>query len=183
MGAHASPSAEAAAHRILDDVRRIVQLLHESSRRTEGAVGLSAAQLFVLTKLAARPAMSINDLAKATLTHQSSVSVVAARLVARGLVRRRTSAEDARRVELALTPRGRAWLGDAPPTAQDRLVAGLASLRATDRAALARTLHLWVERVYTAGAVLGVPPMFFEDEKRARRSRGAKKGARRDAST
>src|SRR4051794_8130303 len=66
---------------IMDAIRRIVRVLRVSSRAAEKQVGLSGAQLFVLHKLADTPALSLNELADRTRTHQSSVSVVVQRLV------------------------------------------------------------------------------------------------------
>src|SRR5213595_876038 len=82
MGTHQSTVAPvddlaAQEHReVLDAVRRIVRWLRVSSRAAERDVGLSAAQLFVLSRLNDEAAMSLNDLAQRTLTHQSSASVV-----------------------------------------------------------------------------------------------------------
>src|SRR5439155_20477086 len=53
------PSARAA----LDAIRRIVRALREESRASERWLGLSAAQLFVLNRLAMAPAVSVNELA------------------------------------------------------------------------------------------------------------------------
>src|SRR5215217_2732988 len=61
---------------VLDAIRRIVRVLRVSSRAAEKQVGLSGAQLFVLHKLEDAPALSLNELADRTRTHQSSVSVV-----------------------------------------------------------------------------------------------------------
>src|SRR5690348_13047106 len=89
---------------VLDSFRRIVRLLRLSSREAEREVGLSGAQLFVLQKLSEAKMLSVNDLAERTHTHQSSVSVVAQTLVDKGLVARARAADDARRLELTLTP-------------------------------------------------------------------------------
>src|SRR5580765_2473919 len=105
MGSHTSAADDTRA--VLDGIRRIVQAIRESASRAERHVGLSGAQLFVLHKLAEAPASSLNDLAARTHTHQSSVSTVIARLVARGLVRRTRSGLDGRSVSLALSARGR----------------------------------------------------------------------------
>src|SRR5258706_11797595 len=70
---------------VMDGVRRLVQVLRESSRAARRRVGLSAAQLFVLHRLADAPALSLNELAARTFTHQSTVSVVVSRLVEQGL--------------------------------------------------------------------------------------------------
>src|SRR5205814_5128834 len=90
MGSHTTGRRTDVTRAAMDSIRRVVQALRVSSRAAEQRVGLSGAQLFVLQRLAASPAMSINDLAEGTVTHQSSVSVVRRRLVERGLVRRRT---------------------------------------------------------------------------------------------
>src|ERR671939_1114272 len=112
----------------LDAIRRIVQALRVSSRTAEQRLGVSGAQLFVLQALSEAPANSLNDLAARTFTHQSSVSVVVERLVRRRLVSRSRSAEDARRVTLALTASGRSLLESAPETAHARLVSALRRL-------------------------------------------------------
>jgi DNA-binding MarR family transcriptional regulator len=166
MGAHAI-SRRPAPHRahssdvrvVLDGIRRIVQALRASSRAVEKVVGLSAAQLFVLLKLYGEEALSINELAARTLTHQSSVSVVVARLVEQGLVARRRSPLDRRRVELTLTRRGRAVLAKAPQAAQDRLIEAIESLPRVERRSLARNL----ERLSRALRFQGPPAMLFED--------------------
>ena len=104
--------------------------------------------------------MSLGELADRTFTHQSSVSVVVSRLVARGLVARWPSAADGRRVELALTAPGRALLRRAPAAAQERLIAGLQRLPVAERRALAVTL---VRLVREIGVDRTVPGMFFEE--------------------
>jgi DNA-binding MarR family transcriptional regulator len=152
----------------MDGIRRVVQALRVSSRGAEQRVGLSSAQLFVLQRLAGSPAMSINELADATLTHQSSVSVVVRRLVERGLVRRGASGEDGRRVEVSLTARGRHLIERAPGAAQDRLIEGLRRMAAADRRALATQLG----RLARAMGLDETPPaMFFEDARTSTKRR------------
>src|SRR4051812_17880436 len=109
MGPHTISSGRADDTRsVLDSIRRIVRALRVSSRAAEKQVGLSGAQLFVLQKLAEgeRP-LSINELAERTLTHQSSVSVVVQRLVAKRLVVVARAPSDRRRTELTLSAAGR----------------------------------------------------------------------------
>src|SRR3954465_5527311 len=113
---------------VLDAVRTIVRALRESSRQAERAGGMSGAQLFVLQRLAGAAPLSLNELAQRTHTHQSSVSVVVTKLARRGLVARARAAADGRRLEITLTPAGRAVLGRAPAAAQERLIAALALL-------------------------------------------------------
>jgi DNA-binding MarR family transcriptional regulator len=145
---------------ILDSFRRIVRVLRESSRAAENRVGLSGAQLFVMSALKKEPQLSINELAERTHTHQSTVSVVVSRLVERGLVARTASAEDGRRLILKLTPEGRALLKRAPDAAQERLVAAIDSLAAAERRKLSSLMAVMVEQMELADQ----PPGMFFDE-------------------
>jgi DNA-binding MarR family transcriptional regulator len=164
-------TGDRATRTVLDGIRTIVRALRESSRHAERAVGLSAAQLFVLQRLAGAAPLSLNELAQRTLTHQSSVSVVVAKLAARGLVARTRADADARRLEITLTPAGRAVLARAPSAAQDRLIAGLTLIGPSARRSLARDLGRLVEAMALPAKA---PPMFFEPA--ARRAKGARIG-------
>jgi DNA-binding MarR family transcriptional regulator len=164
-------SADRATRQVLDAIRLIVRALRESSRGAERAVGIGAAQLFVLQRLAAEPALSLNELAARTFTHQSSVSVVVTRLVERGLVTRARGDDDARRLSLSATAAGRALLARAPAAAQDRLVAGLSLLGPTSRRQLARLLGRLVDLMALPDRH---PPMFFEAPPRRRPGKAAR---------
>ena len=144
----------------MNAVRSIVRALRVSSRMIEGRMGISGAQLFVLQQLAERPAHSLNDLAERTATHQSSVSVVVRRLVDHGYVSRTTSDIDRRRVELALTDKGRQVLTGAPTTVQVKLLRGARTLTGEQRKALAELLQSWVR---AAGIEDPAPPLLGED--------------------
>jgi DNA-binding MarR family transcriptional regulator len=156
--------------RILDDLRRIVRVLRESSRAAEQELGVSGAQLFVLRTLATAPGSSLNELAARTRTHQSTVSVVVKRLVAAGLVRRRAAPDDGRSLQLQLTASGSRLLERAPLAAQDRLISGIDRLAGAERRKLASSLHALVVAMELADAP---PEMFFEDpsEQRVKRTR------------
>jgi DNA-binding MarR family transcriptional regulator len=156
----ATASAAGDVRIILDSLRHIVRVLRIASRAAEKRVGLSAAQLFALNKLAEGGAGSLGELAGRTFTHQSSVSVVVQRLVERDLVRRQASRVDGRRVELVLTAAGRALLRRAPQAAQDQLIAGLQRLSSAERRRLARTLARLVRAL---GGTERAPTMFFEE--------------------
>jgi len=164
VAGEASVLRDPATRAVLDSIRRIVRALRESSRKTERSVGLGAAQLFVLQRLAGAPPLSINELADRTLTHQSSVSVVVSRLVRGGLVARTRAAADGRRVAITLTPAGRALLERAPAAAQDRLIGALGLVGVAARRELARHLGHLVEAMALPPHH---PPMFFERAPRA----------------
>jgi MarR family transcriptional regulator, lower aerobic nicotinate degradation pathway regulator len=193
MGAHVkSVSRTAAAHQkrtggarrtasddtrqVLNSLRHIVRSLRVSSRNAEQRVGLSGAQLFVLQCLSRQSPCSVNELAVATATDQSSVSVVVSRLVSRGYVKRVASKLDRRSVELSLTPAGRALLVAAPEAAQDRLLAALSKLEKSERLLLAALLGKVVELAQVSRES---PSLFFEDAPMLVRSKGPGPDARR----
>jgi DNA-binding MarR family transcriptional regulator len=168
MGSHASASPAAAPDSrepegirvILDALRRIVRELRLSTRDAERAAGISGAQLFVLQALARSPASSLNDLAERTFTDQSSVSVVVRRLVDSKLVARKASRDDARRVELSLTPAGHRLLSRCPEPTQARLLDSLRRMVPGERAALTRGLSALVREM---GIQDAEARMFFEE--------------------
>jgi len=126
VGAHALQ-----ANGVLSGVRRLERGLRLAARAAERATSLSAAQLFVLEKLAEAEAASIADLAARTHTDRSSVSAVVDRLAAAGLVKRSPSREDRRRTETRITRRGRSVLAKAPVSPTGALIRAVERLPAT----------------------------------------------------
>jgi MarR family transcriptional regulator, lower aerobic nicotinate degradation pathway regulator len=167
MGANptqAVPTTTSELHSIersMNAIRGIVRALRINTRAIELKMGISLAQLFVLQQLAERPADSLNELAERTATHQSSVSVVVRRLVDRGYVTRTTSPTDKRRIEIEVTPAGRALLGGAPTTIQTQLVMSLRSMSRDDQTTLADLLERWVR---DARIDIVTPPMLGEED-------------------
>lgn len=153
---------------VMDGLRRIVQALRVSARAAERRHGISGAQLFVLHQLVEGKPRSINELAALTFTHQSSVSTVVSRLVEGGYVVRKSSKDDARRSQVALTRTGRALLRKAPEPVQAHLIAGLRRLTSRNRHFLARALSGLADE---AGAKDIAPRLLFDDESRRRRTR------------
>jgi len=150
----------------MNGVRRIVRSLRLASRASEKALGVSAAQLFVLQQLAERAsredaAPSIADLASLTATDPSSVSVVVSRLAARGFCARRPSRSDGRRAEVTITPAGEALLRRAPRPVQARMLTALAQMGLERRRELVGGLE---EMVAALGVADQDASMFFEEE-------------------
>jgi DNA-binding MarR family transcriptional regulator len=130
---------------VVDAIRSIIQTVRNSGRETEQKLGISSAQLYVLSELRDRPALSINELADRTYTHQSSVSMIVARLVENRLVTRTASSRDGRRLSIALTPAGRALLRRSPDPVQIRLVAALRTMPRANLKQLAGGLSVLTE--------------------------------------
>ena len=162
-----APGRAAAAEEvtgILDSIRRIVRMLRVTSRAVEKHFGLSGAQLFVLHALAKGPALSLNEVAERTRTHQSSVSVVVQRLVERGLVARTPVPGDARRIGLSLTPAAQQLILATPDAPSERLISALERIPPKVRTRLAVGLERLVNEV---GAADQPAMMLFEDESAA----------------
>jgi DNA-binding MarR family transcriptional regulator len=152
MGSHASDATA-----VMNALRRIVRMI----RLAEGAThDLSAAQRFVLHSLAAAPASSVAELAGRTLTDQSSVSTVVAKLVTKKLVARTPSATDRRRAELRLTAAGVKLVKSSPVLPQTRIVDAVAAMPAKPRAELVKSL----ERLVTAVGANDLEPRMFLEE-------------------
>jgi DNA-binding MarR family transcriptional regulator len=143
----------------MDGLRRIVHALRVATRASQGTLGLSTAQLFVLRQLDAAPDQSLTDLAHRTRTTPSSVSEVVSRLVRLGFVARTASESDRRRAVLTLTATGAALVASAGETIQDRLLAGFARLDATAQQQLTESLEAWIA---ASGLAENAAPLFFE---------------------
>jgi DNA-binding MarR family transcriptional regulator len=152
---------DAGAAAALDALRRIVRYLRLADREVENACGLSVAQLFVLHQLADTSGLSIAEVAERTLTDQSSVSTVVARLVERGLVSRKPSRTDRRRAELSLTARGEKIVLTAPRVPQLAIIEAIRGMTSKKRAELVRALEGLAGAI---GANAVEPRMLFEDE-------------------
>ena len=87
--------------------------------------------------------------------------MVVRRLVERGYVSRTSSSSDKRRIEIDVTPIGRALLAGAPTTIQMQLMSGLRRMIPGDQTMLADLLEHWLRE---AKIDLAAPPMLGEDE-------------------
>lgn len=146
---------------VMDCIRYIFKAIRVSSSQFEKAVGLSAAQIFVLRKVAEEPGLSINDLAARTTTHQSSVSVVVKKLEDRGLVIRSTSSEDSRRINVTVTDEGKKMLEIIPSTIPEQMVAALEGMNPEKTQQLSALMR---EFVVSAGiADINAPAPMFEE--------------------
>ena len=155
----ASKANQAEVSRAINALRRMVRGLRAAAETVERDLKISAAQLFVMSELAASPAQSVKDLAQVTMTTHSTVSEIVSQLLTKGLVTRTTDPTDARRSVLRLTRRGSNLLRRSPRAIQQDLIEGFGNLRATDRRNLANGLERWIE---ASGLGSTPSPMLFE---------------------
>ena len=154
-----SPDPESDARRVLDALRRIVRALHLAQNPAGPGELPSAAQLFVLHALKGTDGLSVGELAGRTATDPSSVSVVVRKLHAKGLVGKRTSGQDRRRLDVTLTPAGAELLARAPIPVQEQLLARMAAMTPGQLGALAGLL----ERLAPVEPGAPPAPMFFQE--------------------
>lgn len=147
-------------NRSVDAFRRIFRELRVAARKTELATGLSAAQSFVLSAVAASPGCSVNDIAAATMTDRSSAAAIVDRLVEQGYLTRDRSGDDKRRASIAITASGRRAMGRSMPVPTALLVDGIRKLSSSQLAALARGLAALTEAMAIADQPAG---LLFED--------------------
>lgn len=146
--------------RVLNAFRNLVRALRAADRQGMQRHGLGSAQVFVLKCLARQEPLSIGGLADLTATDQSTISVIVSKLVARDLVESRRAPDDARRVELTLTKKGRAIAGKVPRVFQQSFVASLEQLPKAKLRSLGTSLQELLEMMEIADEH---PPMLFTD--------------------
>ena len=100
--------------------------------------------------------MSLSELAKRTLTDQSSVSVVVTRLADAGFITRDRDSHDARRLVLNLTKSGRAAIQRSPVPPQQRVIEILERFSTAD---LKRFADLFERLMRDLGETDGAAPM------------------------
>lgn len=133
--------------------------LHTSARAVEQRTGLTNAQLFLLRHVADAGSLTMTELAARSRAAQSAVSIVIAKLVRGGHVRRGRVEGDARRVTLTATARGRSVLRRAPRPATDRLLDAIAAIPPREARALSRSIGVLLEEL---GARPTSAPLLFE---------------------
>ena len=158
-----APSSLRLQRAALQGLRVLVSEMRHAARAIEQRTGLTNAQLFVLRLLdAAGGPLSVGQLATEALSSPAAVSTIVSRLGRKGLVARRTSAGDARRVELTLTPAARRILRRAPEPPTARLVEAIAALPP----AKLRGLAAGIEALSTGlGLDIERAPLLFEDRR------------------
>jgi len=127
--------------RILTAIRRIIRSIDIYSRRLNREYKLTTPQLICLTTLQDRGRLMITELSHQVNLSASTVNGIIDRLEKKGLVRRRRSETDRRRVYAELTDTGLGLTGQAPPLLQESLASGLASLPLLEQTAIALSLE------------------------------------------
>lgn len=113
---------------VIDNLRRVFQVINEHSKTAEQTTGLTGPQLWALKMLANDAPLRVSDLARQMYLRPATVVGIVDRLEGKGLVTRTRSREDRRAVDLELTGMGVDVVAKAPEVAQAMLLKGLNEL-------------------------------------------------------
>jgi DNA-binding MarR family transcriptional regulator len=142
---------------IIDNLRRVFQVVNEHSKRAEHETGLTGPQLWAIKTISDQASIRVSDLARLMYLHPATVVGILDRLEARGLVSRVRSREDRRVVKVELTTVGTALVRKAPEVAQGLLVAGLEKLSSPKLKKIEESLDQMVEIL----GAQGIPPQLI----------------------
>jgi len=110
---------------IVDDVRRIFQVLVDQSKKIEQETNLTGSQLWVVKLLKEASPMKVSDLASRMYLHPATMVGLLDRLEAKELLKRTRSEKDRRVVYINLTEKGNELEVNSPEVVQSLLVKGL----------------------------------------------------------
>ena len=99
---------------VLQQFRVLLEAIRRHLARVEQRTGISGAQLWALSHVAASPGIKVGELAAARALHQSTASNLLRRLERLRLVSRKRARGDQRTVQLFATPRGEQVVARAP---------------------------------------------------------------------
>jgi DNA-binding MarR family transcriptional regulator len=93
--------------RFMQQLWALTHALDARSKRMQREIGITGLQRLVVRVVGRDPGIGAGELASVLHVHPSTLTGVLARLEERRLVGRTVDADDARRIRLVLTPRGR----------------------------------------------------------------------------
>ena len=130
---------------IIDNLRRVFQVVNEQSKKAEHETGLTGPQLWAIKTIAQEAPIMVSEIARRMYLHPTTVVGILDRLEKRGFVVRIRSTEDRRVVRVELTEKGHALVRKSPEVAQGLLVSGLESLNSNKLENIARALDQMAE--------------------------------------
>ena len=142
---------------IIDNLRRVFQVVTGQSKKVERETGLTGPQLWAIKTISQGAPIMVSEIARQMYLHPATVVGILDRLEKQDLVTRVRSNEDRRVVRVELTAKGAALVKKAPEVAQGLLVSGLERLPITRLKNIAEGLD---QLVALLGAQ-GIPPQLM----------------------
>lgn len=134
---------------VLDNLRQVVKLTREHSRREKCEGGLSSSQIRTLSELFESGPLRVSDLARRMHRHPSTLIRMLARLETSGFVTRSRSESDRRVVEISLTETGREISGRLPEGKRSYLLMQMETLGQEELHRLSEAMSLLVGMLKT----------------------------------
>ena len=142
---------------IVDNLRRIFQVVNEQAKKAELKTGLTGPQLWAIKVISKESPIMVSDIARRMYLHPATVVGILDRLELQGLVARVRSLTDRRIVHIELTVKGQAVVKKSPEVATGTLVAGLEKLSVIEL----KNLSGGMERIVKILGAQGIPPQLI----------------------
>lgn len=113
---------------VLVSLRRIIRATDLHSRRLGKQTGLTTPQLVVMRAIEGPGSSTVSAISREVSLSQATVTNILNRLQSHGLIRRKRSVQDRRRVDVSLTAAGRKVLSRAPEPLQEEFLARFGAL-------------------------------------------------------
>lgn len=143
---------------IMDNIRRVFQILNEQSQRIRQQTGLTGPQLWAIGVIYEQGPVNISNIARRMYLHPTTVVGIVDRLEARALVSRNRSKEDRRVIWVELTREGRELVQSVPEVVHGLLGAKLEGLSPKELAEINEGIGHLV-KIFGVGGV-SPKPMF-----------------------
>lgn len=147
--------------RIMDNLRRIFQILNEESQRIKRGLGLTGPQIWTIRVLHEYGPIKISDIAKRMYLHPTTVLGIIDRLETRGLVSRTRSRDDRRVIWVELTETGRDLVRETPAVVRGLLGEKLEGISSAELGAIDAGIAQLV-RVFGVQGIAPVPMLSYE---------------------
>lgn len=164
------PVITQAVSQIIDNIRRVFQVVNEKSKLARRETGITGPQLWAIKLIGEFGPIRVSDLARRMYIHPATAVGILNRLETAGLIERLRTNADRRVVRVQLTDGGNELVTKAPQVAQGLLVAGLEVLPERQLQEIAESLE---ELVRILGAQQLPPQLMLSPEIHApKRSKG-----------
>lgn len=137
-------------------LRKIIQAIDMNSKKLVKRVGLTGPQLVILQEISSLGEVTAGEIARAVSLSQATLTGILERMEKRGLLSRRRSEHDKRRVMVRITDSGKKVLDDAPPLMQEEFVDGFSSLQEWEQNMILSSLQRLVS-IMDAKAIQAAP--------------------------
>ena len=142
---------------IVDNLRRVFQVVNEQAKKAELKTGLTGPQLWAVKVISKESPIMVSDIARRMYLHPATVVGILDRLELQGLVTRVRSLTDRRIVHIELTAKGQALVNKSPEVATGTLVAGLEKLSLSE----IKSISGGMERIVKILGAEGIPPQLI----------------------